>query len=187
MQIKIAKSTRYVVIVSLFVIVIAELVQLNLGETVAIYWHLGHGFSERCCGVDITVPLMYFGGKEDNESLSLITTPGYLRSLVLHSPHAMIRIAKNSTDLDEEHIRLSTDRVIRMWGHSGYRLRGTRTIQVAGSPLTCSELYLERLGAVGPGDQVLCIGRGRYAYFSGSPGLRDEFYSIVRTAKVTPQ
>jgi hypothetical protein len=177
------KVFRHLLVVSFGVLLVIEFMRLNFGEAEAIYWHLRHGSSERCCGAEVRVPLMYFGVEGDKESIFLISAPGYFRSRLFHSPSAMLGISQNSTALDEEHLQQSSERLINAWGKRGYQLLGTRTIQIAGSSLKCWEFHLEHLDAFGPNDQVFCMGHDKFAHFSGSPVLRDEFYSIVRTAR----
>jgi hypothetical protein len=178
---KLAPWFRYFMIVSFALIVAAEFVQFDSGETAALWWHLKHGVRDRCCGVEVRVPLMYFGGGEDTASITLISVPGYIRSRLLHSPHAIVHIGVNSTLFDEEHIRQATERWTALWTPKGYRLVGTKAIRVTGNSMTCSELF----DALGPDYNVVCVGKDITAMFSGSPALLSEFYAVLEGASPT--
>ena len=181
----ISKSSKYCLIAFVVLFLMITLIQLDMGETVALGWHLRHGFNERCCGVEVAVPLKYIGGSGLPLSLSLNAVPGYLRARLLHAPHAMILITSNPRPLDEEHARQASERWILSWTRNGYHLVGTKAIQVAGSFMNCSELYTESFRTFGPDYNVWCTGENITASFSGSPALLTEFYSLMERARPT--
>lgn len=178
----ISKSSKYWLVGLLVLFLVITFVQFDMGETQALEWHLRHGFKDRCCGVEVRVPLKYTGGDGLPWSLALNTSPGYLRSRLWHAPHGMILIMRNPRPFDAEQVRKSAD-----WLSRRYRLIGTKTIHVAGISLNCSEFDVGNLGAFGPEDQVMChsVGQTTSAAFYGSPALLSEFYAILEGATPT--
>lgn len=186
---RISKRCRCTIVVSLALFLLVELVDRDLPETDALWWHLRHGFKARCCGIEVRVPLMYSVEVYPSEyprSVTLVNTPGYFRWRWFHSPHGIISLSETMGHYNSEQLRQGRDLIVTLWGRSGYRLVRTRQIRVAGQPLECSELFKEHLDIFGPEYQVWCLGDGPRVSFEGSPALLDHFYSIVKGTRLTP-
>jgi hypothetical protein len=182
MKFKVSRLCKYTLIALLPLLLVAELVQFNTPEAVALLWHLRHGFKAQCCGVRIHVPLRY-RVVDEPRSLSLFGTPGYIRWKLFQSPTSIISLFGN---YDQTQARRGKERLIASYERAGNRFVGSKTIQVAGKPLECSELYVDHFGVSGPKDTVFCAGNGLIVHFEGSPLLLNEFYSIVQGAQATP-
>ena len=181
----ISKSCKRILIALLVVFLMIEAVQYDLGDSVALWSHLRHGFRGQCCGIEVKAPLRYWAQRGRPDDLSLFSTPGYLRTRLFHSPHAIILISSISPPLDEEHMRQASERYAALWARTGYRPVGAKTIQVAGHPMACVELYTEHFNIFGPDYDVWCTGQDIRASFSGSPALLSEFYNILEEATPT--
>lgn len=186
---KLSRGCKYAIVALLPVFLLAELVDRDLPETMALWWHLTHGFRARCCGVEVRVPLGY-SGEESPNSLDLMNLPGYFRWRLARSPGAMVLLSESpSGPRDEAQVQRAKERYVAACRRQGYVLVRTHTTQVAGKPLECWELYTDHFDVVGPQYEVMCIGRGNNlnALFNGSPTLLTEFYSILETAKPVAQ
>ncbi len=181
----ISKSCKYSLIISLVLFLAILLARFDLGESFALWSHIRYGFRGHCCGIEVKVPLRYWATEERPDSLSLHNTPGYLRFRLFHSPHASILVSKHSTPFDEGQVRQATERLIVLWTRQGYRLVGTKAIQVTGYSMNCAELYTEHFSIFGPDYNVWCTEKDITAEFSGSPALLGEFYTVLEGATPT--
>ena len=181
---KVSRLGKYLLIAALLPLVGAKFADLNLPESVALWWHLRHGFKAQCCGVQIRVPLRY-SVIEEPRSLSLFGGVGYARYKLFHSPTSSINVDAQDGDYDQSHTNEGRDRIIAAYERAGNRLLGSKTIQVAGKHFECSELYIDHFDVFGPQNTVFCSGKGMLILFAGSPALLNEFYSIVQGAKAT--
>jgi hypothetical protein len=184
MKFKVSKTRKYALVASFSLVLLAELADLNLPETMALSWHLRHGFKAQCCGVQFDVPLRY-SVLEEPRSLSLFGGVGHVRFKLFHSPISTISVDAQDDDYDQSHTNEGRKRLIAAYERAGNRLVGSKTIQVAGKPFECSELYIDHSDVFGPQNTVFCSGKGTLILFSGSPALLNEFYSILQGAKAT--
>jgi hypothetical protein len=187
---KVSTRCKYAIVVLLALLLLVELVDRNLPETMAFWWHLRHGFKVQCCGIQVRVPLMYFADvypPEYPRSVSLVSMPGYLRWRWFHSPHATISLFEAKSHYNAEQLQQGKELIITSWSRGGYRLVQTRQIEVAGQPLECSELFTEHLDVLGANYVVWCMGNGPSVSFEGSPALLNDFYSIVEGARSIQQ
>ena len=181
---KISKLGKYTLIVSLTLLLAAELVDSNLPETAALWWHLGHGFKAQCCGVQLRVPLRYWV-IDDPRSLLLFGGIGYIRWKLFRSAISGIHLYAQDGNQDQARTRKATEILIASYELSGNKLVGSKTIQVGGVSLECTELYIDHFDVFGSQNTVFCFGNGLSISFEGSPALLNEFYSIVQGAEAT--
>ncbi len=184
MNFRVSRSCKYTLIALLLLLLTIRLADLDFPETVALSWHLRHGFKAQCCGVQFDVPLRY-SVLEEPRSLSLFGGVGYARSKLFHSPISTISVDAQGGDYDQSHTNEGRERLIAAYERDGNKLVGSKTIQVAGKPFDCSELHSAHSDVFGPQNTVFCSGKGTLILFSGSPALLNEFYSILQGAKAT--
>jgi len=163
----------------------------NWSDIRALRWHLKHGFTARCCGMEIRVPLKYWRD-DDAWGFYLSNMPGRWRQRYLHASLSMISLAPahHAVSIYDEHqVEQAKQRLISFWEDKGCKHAADRTIEVAGRRLECSEFSCPSLAGsdhqniLGPSSQVVCSGDGLFASFFGGDKLRDDFYSIMKTAK----
>jgi hypothetical protein len=181
---KISKTCRRILYVSLILVLAAKFVDTFLPETMALAWHVRHGFKARCCGIEIHVPLRYFAS-EDRDSIMLFSTPGYVRSRLSQPRYAILSLSKSLTAHSEQDVETGMARAAASFAKSGYRLVQRRTVAVAENPLQCWELYTDHSEPLGANFEVFCVGRGNElaANFTGSPSMLGEFYSTLESAQ----
>jgi len=187
LNLKISKAGKGVLVTCLICLLAVKLVDVFLPETMAFAWHLRHGFKERCCGVEVHVPMLYMGG-ENHFSVSLFNTPSYVRARLFHSPHAIMLLFESPrvhTDQDDKNSEIGMARATAMYERSGYRLVQKKIARVADKQLECWEYYTEHFEHFGPQFEVMCHGRGNdlAATFTGSPSTLGEFYSTLELAQ----
>jgi hypothetical protein len=152
---------------------------------------LKHGFKARCCGIEIEVPLKYY--RDDYAwGFYLSSMPGRWRQQYFHAALSMITLAPSrrveSSD-DESKTEQAKQKLISFWEDRGCKHRADRAIEVTSKRLECYEFTCVNLAGfdhqniLGPSSQVWCSGNGLFASFFGGDKLRDDFYSIMKTAK----
>jgi hypothetical protein len=184
---KISKSAKWLLITCLTCLLAFKLVDAFLPETMALAWHVRHGSKVRCCGFEVRVPMRYFVN-EDHFSVSLFSTPGYVRAKFFHSPYAMMLLSefpRAHTDQDDENLEIGMVRATAMYESSGYKLVQRRPVKIADKQLECWEFYTQHFEHFGPQFEVLCHGHGNdvAANFTGSPSMLIEFYSTLESAR----
>jgi hypothetical protein len=187
LSLKISKSAKRVLVTCLIALLAMELIDVFWPETMALTWHVRHGFRVRCCGFEVRVPMRYLGN-EDHFTVSLFSTPGYVRAKFFHSPYAMMLLSefpRVHTGQDNENLETGVARVTAMYESSGYKLVQKRPATIADKQLECWEFYTEHFDHFGPQFEVMCYGHGNdmAASFTGSPSMLNEFYSTLESAR----
>ena len=186
------KPYFYVFGVLLSLLVLMDQVNANRVDLQVLHWHLKNGFKARCCGIEIKIPLKYTG--DDGPGISLTNLPGRFRRTYFHSSFSMVSVnsihrVKGSDD--EHQVELGKGKMLAMKERGGFKLVNTNTLNVAGRHLQCYEFnkenplgpnYHELIGSV---YDIWCFGEGLGISFFGDRTLRDEFYSMIKTAKAT--
>lgn len=185
-------SGKYFIIVPAALVLIFAIVGLFVPETLALGWHVGHGFSAELNGVKFKVPILYQAQsyRSPNPSLALMTTDGRIRSRLAQPSH--LRFAAiafvfymSSKKSPEEIIDALGDTYIR----GGYTLTGERLAHLADRQGKCREYSGPPLhsGRISLGDKNIWIacyfGNDALATFMGTPQAVDDFYDIIQTAQ----
>ncbi len=184
---KISRSGRWFLTICLIALLAVELIDAFLPETMALAWHVRHGFKVRCCGLEVPVPTRYLGG-EDYYSVSLFNNPGYVRSKFFQSPYGMMQLSELpsiQTHQDDKNLEIGMARATAMYESSGYKLVHKRTTRIADNQMECWEFYTEHFDRLGPQFKVMCHGRANdlAADFTGSPSMLKEFYSTLESTR----
>ena len=93
----------------------------NWSDIRALRWHLKHGFTARCCGMEIRVPLKYWRD-DDAWGFYLSNMPGRWRQRYLHASLSMISLAPahHAVSIYDEHqVEQAKQRLISFWEDKG--------------------------------------------------------------------
>jgi hypothetical protein len=150
-----------------------------LSETLALGWHLRHGFHAEMNGIKFKVPVLY---REDHEpkllEISFSTMPGrYNRKMAVltvdfHKQPPAAQDPERGARLVRLGVKESAPRPVRMAGHDG----------------TCVEqspLYQEDTGRMLKGNYTIrcSFADDLYVSFWGTQNAVPDFYTIVQSAE----
>jgi hypothetical protein len=188
------KPYFYIVGVGVALLLLWNEVNRNWFDLQALRWHVKHGSKVRCCGIEMDVPLKY--SQDDvGWGISLANMPGHFRSFYFHSPFSLISVNPRQhaqRSYTESEKQEGMDRLIALQERYGFKFVTSSAIEVAGTHLQCYEFSCPSpLGPkydqiLGPQLKVTCLGDEFNVSFLGGSALRDEFYSMVKTARATP-
>jgi len=154
-------------------------------ESEALLWHLIHGSTYQWQGLIIPVPLMYdltTGGSSN--SIQVVTRPGRLRAR-RKAPFGVMTAIRAQNQAEGSKIEDIDKKIAIGLEKHGFRLTGSRSIEVAGKQMQCQERLAENFRSYGSAFVVNCQVEDKLLFveFYGSASLLNEFYSLASAIK----
>lgn len=164
---------------------------LNHYDLLALRWHLRHGFTTSCCGLQIEVPLKYRPDDNGQWGLSLSNMPGRFRRTHFGSAFSMISITpvRQTETWDQSEFEKGMSRIVSFKGEHGCSETGTLTIPAAATGFQCYEFECSSIIGIAHQNlfgrsEALCYGdRLRASFFGADKKERADFYAILKTVR----
>ncbi|HYX53390.1 MAG TPA: hypothetical protein VE783_08050 [Candidatus Limnocylindrales bacterium] len=148
-----------------------------LAESMALAWHVRHGFHVEMNGIRFKVPLLYYEDHGSNMlELSLSTIPGRLNK----KEATIVVDFHRQRPLSEDKAEVGGAR-LQKWGMSR---SGTRTIQMVGRTGSCTDFTGKSASIPSPYVVDCSFGDEMRIHFFGTENAVADFYSILQSAEV---
>jgi hypothetical protein len=155
-----------------------------LAESIAIAWHLRHGFDAEMRGLRFRVPLLYDENHGSNMlQLSIDTFPGHLNKKIAFITVDFHRQTPSKLDSSDREARLA---------RFGLKQSAVHPLRMAGREGTCIDLVpipgaenASLPARVYSGLYIIdcSFGEDLQIHFDGSPNALPDFYELVRSAE----
>jgi hypothetical protein len=173
------------------IVIAAGAANCFMPETIAIAWHVRHGFSAETNRLRFKIPLLYSADVDrQGQSIQITTLSGAARYR-LTSPEQFkmalidVRAAQPARGSAEQDVATRRDLMARL----GYQHQGQRDAMLAGTTGKCMEYAGPPIGDSGvhfgtKNIEIHCtFGDFLSASFTGTPGAVNDFYELLQSAE----